>query len=328
MAPRANWKGFVKVGELTCGVALYTAASTSDRIAFHTINRETGNRVNRQFVDRETGKEVAREDQVKGYEVSQDQYVVLESDEIAAAVPDSDKTLSIDAFIPCSEIDDTYFDKPYYLGPTGKVAEEAFVLLREGMRKKSVAALASTVLFRRVRTVLIRAHRDGMIATTLNFDYEVRSAEEAFSDIPKTKIAGEMLDLARHIIDTKTGEFDPSEYEDRYETALADLVKAKIEGRPIEAPKRRAEGKVVDLMEALRQSAGAGTSKSGSSKSGNTRAGSSKAAASKSGTAKKASTASSRAAASGKSKASSSASAAAKRKQPAKAATQPRRKAS
>lgn len=326
MAPRANWKGFMKIGELTCGVALYTAASTSDRIAFHTINRDTGNRVNRQFVDRETGKEVAREDQVKGYEVSQDQYVVLEPDEIAAAVPDSDKTLSIDAFIPCSEIDDAYFDKPYYLAPTGKVAEEAFVLLREGMRKKSVAALASTVLFRRVRTVLIRAHRDGMIATTLNFDYEVRSAEEAFSDIPKTKIAGEMLDLARHIIDTKAGEFDPSEYEDRYETALADLVKAKIEGRPIEAPKRRAEGKVVDLMEALRQSAG--TSKASGSKSGATKAGGSKAAASKSGAAKKASASGSRKAASGKAKATSSGSAAAKRNRPAKAAAQPRRKAS
>lgn len=326
MAPRANWKGFMKIGELTCGVALYTAASTSDRIAFHTINRDTGNRVNRQFVDRESGKEVAREDQVKGYEVSQDQYVVLEPDEIAAAVPDSDKTLSIDAFIPCSEIDDAYFDKPYYLAPTGKVAEEAFVLLREGMRKKSVAALASTVLFRRVRTVLIRAHRDGMIATTLNFDYEVRSAEEAFSDIPKTKIAGEMLDLARHIIDTKAGEFDPSEYEDRYETALADLVKAKIEGRPIEAPKRRAEGKVVDLMEALRQSAG--TSKASGSKSGATKAGGSKAAASKSGAAKKASASGSRKAASGKAKATSSGSAAAKRNRPAKAAAQPRRKAS
>lgn len=263
MAPRANWKGFIKLGELTCGVALYTAASTSERIAFHTLNRETGNRVRRQFVDQETGEPVPSEDQVKGYEVAQDQYVVLEPEEIAAAVPESDKTLAIDAFISCSEIDDTYFDKPYYLAPTGRVAEETFALLREGMRGKSVAALARTVLFRRVRTVLIRAHHDGMIVNTLNFDYEVRSAEEAFAGIPDIKIKGEMLDLARHIIETKSGAFDPSGFDDRYEAAMADMIRAKIQGKPFEAPKPRAEAKVVDLMEALRQSAGAGAAKGG-----------------------------------------------------------------
>lgn len=263
MAPRANWKGFIKVGEVTCAVALYTAASTSERIAFHTLNRETGNRVRRQFVDQDTGKPVASEDQVKGYEVAQGEYVVLEPDEIAAAVPDSDKTLAVDAFIPCGEIDDAYFDKPYYLAPAGRVAEEAFVLIREGMRRKSVAALARTVLFRRVRTLLIRAHHDGMIANTLNFDYEVRSAREAFAGIPDIRIKGEMLDLARHIIETKSGAFDPSGFDDRYETAMADMIRAKIQGKPFEAPKPRAEAKVVDLMEALRQSAGAGAQKGG-----------------------------------------------------------------
>lgn len=266
MAPRANWKGFIKVGELSCGVALYTAASTSERIAFHTLNRETGNRVHRQFVDGETGKPVPKEEQVKGYEVSQGEYVVLEDEELKSAVPESDKTLSIEAFIPCDAIDDAYFDRPYYLAPTGKVAEEAFALLRDGMRKKSVAALATTVLFRRVRSVLIRAHGDGMIATTLNFDYEVRSAREAFSDVPEMRIEGEMLDLARHIIDTKSGTFVPGEYEDRYEAALAEVVKAKIEGRPIEVRKPRKEAKVVDLMEALRQSAGVASGKGAASK--------------------------------------------------------------
>lgn len=274
MAPRANWKGFIKVGELSCGVALYTAASTSERIAFHTLNRETGNRVHRQFVDGETGKPVPKEEQVKGYEVSQGEYVVLEEEELKSAVPESDKTLAVEAFIPCGEIDDAYFDRPYYLAPTGKVAEEAFALLRDGMREKSVAALASTVLFRRVRSVLIRAHGDGMIATTLNFDYEVRSAREAFADVPERRIKGEMLDLARHIIDTKTGAFDPGAYDDRYEAALAEVVKAKIEGRPIEARKPRKETKVVDLMEALRQSAGVGTAaKGGTSKKSGKRTG-------------------------------------------------------
>lgn len=256
MAPRANWKGYLKIAEVTCPVALYTAASTSERMAFHTVNRETGHRVHRQFIDSETGKPVEREDQVKGYGVGEDEYVILEPDEITAAVPASDKTLSVDAFIACDDIDNVYFDRPYYLAPADKNAEEAFFLIHKGMQESNVAAIAQTVLFRRVRTLLIRAHGPGMIATTLNYDYEVRSVAEAFDNIPKMKIKGEMLDLAKHIITTKMGKFDPREFDDRYEAALADLVKAKLEGKPIPKRKIAQPGKVIDLMEALRQSAG------------------------------------------------------------------------
>ncbi|MBS7540471.1 non-homologous end joining protein Ku [Ancylobacter lacus] len=256
MAVRANWRGFLKLAELTCPVGLYTAASTSDRVSFHTLNRRTGHRVHRQFVDRDTGAVVEREEQVKGYELAPDSYLALEPEEIAAAVPDSDKTLAVDSFVPCAAIDDVFLDRPYYLAP-GPGGAEVFALLREGLRRAGTAALARTVLFRRVRTVLIRPHEDGMIATTLNFDYEVRSSREAFRDIPKRNIGGEMLDLARHIIATKAGTFDPTAYNDRYEEALAELVRAKAEGRRIEPPKPRREEKVVDLLEALRMSAGA-----------------------------------------------------------------------
>lgn len=256
MAPRANWKGFLKVAEVRCPVALYTAASTSERIAFHTVNRATSNRVRRQFVDAETGEPVDRDDQVKGYEVGDGDYVVLEPEEVADAVPDSDKTLSVLAFVRCGDIDDVYFDKPYYLAPADKPAIEAFALIRQGMKEKKVAALARTVLFRKERTVLIRPHGVGLIATTLNFDYEVRSSKDAFSDLPKTKIQGEMMDLAKHIISTKRGEFDPAKFDDRYEAALAELVKAKVEGRKITPRKPQPAAKVTDLMEALRQSAG------------------------------------------------------------------------
>ncbi|ATU90467.1 Ku protein [Phyllobacterium zundukense] len=258
MAPRANWKGFLKVAELTCPVALYTAASTADRIAFHTLNRETGHRVNRQFIDSDTGKPVEREDQVKGYEIGANDYIVLEPDEVAAAVPESDKTMAVEAFISYDEIDHIYFDKPYYLTPSDRHGQEAFELIREGLRAEKVAALAQTVLFRRVRTLLIRAEDSGLIATTLNFDYGVRSAKDAFSDIPEMKIKGEMLDLAKHIIETKYGTFDPSKYDDRYEEALAELVKAKLEGKAIPARKQQKTDKVVDLMQALRASAGMG----------------------------------------------------------------------
>ncbi|WP_117195522.1 non-homologous end joining protein Ku [Rhizobium terrae] len=257
VTPRANWKGFIKFGEVACPVALYTAASSSERIAFNTLNRKTGNRVKREFVDSETGDPVERDEQVKGYEIENGQYIILEPEEVAAAVPDSDKTLKIDAFIPCHEIDDVYFDKPYYLAPD-KMGTDAFLLLRDGMKKAKVAAIARTVLFRRVRTVLIRPHGKGLIATTLNFDYEVRSSEEAFEELPDLKIEGEMLELAEHIIGTKKGSFDASAFDDRYEAAVAELVKAKIEGRALPKKKAPPASKPSDLLQALRESAGIG----------------------------------------------------------------------
>lgn len=259
MAPRANWKGFLKVGELACPVALYTAASTSERISFHMLNRATGHRLHREFVDSETGGLVERDDQVKGYETGSKDYIILTPEEVAAALPESDKTLDIEAFIAVEEIDDLFFDKPYYLAPADRSGEEAFALIREGMKSMKVAALAETVLFRRVRTLLIRPQGVGIVATTLNYNYEVRSAREAFSGIPDIELKGEMLDLAGHIINTKSGRFDPSTFDDRYDAALAEVVKAKIEGRKITPLQPKAKDKVVDLMEALRLSAGKGT---------------------------------------------------------------------
>ncbi|MDG4676167.1 Ku protein [Shinella sp. 838] len=244
------------MGELVCPVALHTAASTSERIAFHMLNRKTGHRLHREFVDSETGKVVAREDQVKGYEAGENDYIALDPEEIAAAVPESDKTLEIEAFIACDDIDDLYFDKPYYLTPSDRHGAEAFALIREGMKTAKVAAVAETVLFRRVRTLLIRPQGEGLIATTLNYDYEVRSAEESFSEIPDLKLKGEMLELADHIIKTKSGRFDPKKFDDRYDAALAEVVKAKIGGRKIKTTRPKPEGKVIDLLEALRQSAG------------------------------------------------------------------------
>ncbi|MDY6962162.1 MAG: Ku protein [Pseudomonadota bacterium] len=260
MAPRANWKGYLKVGELSCQVALYTAASTSDRVSFHIINRETGNRVHRQMVDADTGHEVEKDDIVKGYEVASGEYVILEPDEVKAAVPQSDKTLEMETFISCGDVDTIFLDRPYYLAPVDKASAEVFNLIRKGLEQKSVAALARTVLFRRLRTLLIRPSEDGLIASTLNYDHEVRPAKEIFSDIAEFKIEGEMLDLAEHIIKTKRGEFDPTEFDDRYEDALAELIKAKIEGRKPPKKPKPAEKKVSNLLDALRESAGSGAS--------------------------------------------------------------------
>ena len=217
MAPRAQWKGFLKIDEIVCAVALYTAASTAERTRFHTVNKATGNRVKREFVDEKTGKPVERDDQVKGYETDEGRYIILEQDEINSVVPQGDKTLAIDAFVSFDDIDTVYFDKPYYIAPTDDVAEKAFRLIREGMKKKKVGAVAKAVLFRRVRTLLLRPHDEGIIANTLNFDYEVRSAEEAFADAPTMKIKKDMFELATHIVDKLSGEFDPSAFVYRYE---------------------------------------------------------------------------------------------------------------
>ncbi len=267
MAPRAVWKGVLKIAEVTCPVSLYTAASTAERISFHTLNRKTGNRVHRQFVDEVSGKPVETEDQVKGYDKGDGDYVILEPEEIAAAVPESDKTLTVETFLPCNEIDDLFFDKPYYVSPSTPVASDAFALIREGMKSRQAAALARTVIFRRMRSILIRPHGDGLIATTLNFDYEVRSAKDAFSDIPAIKIDDEMLELAEHIIKTKAGKFDPKSFDDRYESALAELVQAKIEGRKLRPQKRPEPTKVTNLLDALRQSAKGAGSKAAATRS-------------------------------------------------------------
>ncbi|MFN3548385.1 MAG: Ku protein [Mesorhizobium sp.] len=267
MASRAVWKGHLQVAELSCGVTLHAAASTSERVSFNILNRKTGNRVQRQLVDEETDKPVDRDDEVRGYDLGSGQYVILEPEEIAAAVPQGDKTLRIEAFLACADIDTVYFDKPYYVAPADKVSQTAFAVIREGMRDKNVAALAQAVLFRRVRTVLLRSHGPGLIANTLKFDYEVRSAREAFSEVPDIGIKDDMLDLAKHIIETKKGAFHPSDHDDRYDAALADLVKAKMEGRTIKPAKPKPRDKVIDLMEALRRSAAASGAKGKPAKS-------------------------------------------------------------
>jgi DNA end-binding protein Ku len=258
LPPRASWKGFLKIAEVTVPVGLYAAASTAERIALHTINRPTGHRVRREFVDAETGEAVERDYQVKGYEVAKDEYVSVEPDEIAAVIPHGDKTLTVSAFVDLAGVDDLYFDKPYYLGPSDRSADETFALVREGMRTAKVAAVAQAVLFRRARTVLIRPLDKGLVASTLNYDYEVRSAEQAFSGISAKAITGEMLDLAGHIINTKQGAFDPREFQDRYEDALAELVKLKLEGKAIPMRAQPRSEPTVNLMQALRDSASAG----------------------------------------------------------------------
>ena len=255
MAARAIWKGYLRFGELVCPVALHAAASTSDRVSFHVVDRRTGKRVQRVYVDAETDKPVEREDQVKGYETESGKTVILEPDEIADLIPEGDKVLHLEAFVPRSEVDTLFLDRPYYLTPAEESAKAAFAVIRDGLAKKKVAAVVQTVLFRRVRSLMIRAVDNALLAHTLEYDHEVRDAGAAFSDVDAPKLDAEMLALAEHIIRGKRGKFDPSKFEDRYDQALAELVKAKIAGKPLPVAAEPEPTERGDLLEALRASA-------------------------------------------------------------------------
>ncbi|MDH0616397.1 MULTISPECIES: Ku protein [unclassified Agrobacterium] len=261
MNRRASWKGHLAFADFNCEIGLYSALTSAEKISFNIVNRKTGHRVERQYVDGDTGDPVLREDQVKGYELDNGDHIVIEGDEIARLMPESDKVIRIGHFLPCDEIDKLYFDKSYYLAPTQQGGEEALTLLAKAMEDENVVALGEAVLFRRNRILLIRPSGRALVATTLNFSYEVRSQTAVFKSIPDITFDDEMLELAGHIIEKRAGTFDPADYSDRYNDALAELVKAKIEGREIVRPPARSEDNIIDLKEALRRSAGAGSGK-------------------------------------------------------------------
>jgi DNA end-binding protein Ku len=255
MAPRANWKGYLKLSLVSCPVALFPATSTNERVSFHLINRDTGHRLKQQYVDSETGEIVETQDRMRGYEIAKGDYVPVEDDEIGDVQIESTHTIDIESFVPRTDIDEVYLDKPYFLAPDDKVGEEAFGVIREAMRKRGVAGLARVVLYGRERILLLEPRDKGLMATTLHYDYEVRDGDTYFGEIGDTKVTSEMLDLASHIIDTKKGTFDPSVFKDRYQDALVDLIRAKRAGRPPPAPHTdKPSGNVINLMDALRKS--------------------------------------------------------------------------
>lgn len=255
MAPRPNWKGFLKLSLVSCAVALYPATSTSQRIRFNIINRETGNRIRNEVVDSETGEPVASEDRVKGYEVEKGQYILLDEDELDNVALESTHTIDIDEFVPMSDVDRIYLDESYYLVPQDDVAQEAFAVIRDAMKKEDLAGLARVVVYRRERLLLLRPRGKGLLATTLRYKNEVRNEADYFDDIPSTKVPADMLKLATHILETKKGKFDPAKFEDRYETALMDLIKAKRAGKKPVAVAEPKTSNVINLMDALRRSA-------------------------------------------------------------------------
>jgi DNA end-binding protein Ku len=254
-ATRAYWKGYLKLSLVTCPIALYPASSQAEKTHFHQINRRTGHRLRQQMVDEVTGKVVDKGDKSRGYEISKGQYVEIEPEEIKAIKVESTHTLDIEKFVPVDEIDRRYFDRPYYILPDGKAGEEAFAVIRDAMQDKGRVALAKIVLTNREHVMAIEPFGKIMLGTILRYDYEVRDEKHLARSVASPKIPKEMLSLASHILDTKAGHFDPSEFKDEFETELKKLVKRKAAGKPIEydEPVERPSN-VVNLMETLRRS--------------------------------------------------------------------------
>jgi DNA end-binding protein Ku len=255
MAPRSNWKGYLKLSLVSASIAIYPATSYSEKVSFNRLNRNTGNRIKLQNIDAVTGETVEREDIVKGYEVAKGEYVQIEDDELAEIAIESTHTVEIEKFVPKASIDDRYRDTPYYLAPEDKVGQEAFAVIRDAMKKKKMVGIARVVMARRERIMMLEPFGKGIMGTTLHYQYEIRSDEAVFEEIPDMKLPDQMVGLAEEIIDRMTGEFEPEKFEDRYEEAMIELIRSKQAGLPAKVEKTPVRSaNVVNLMEALKRS--------------------------------------------------------------------------
>ncbi|SED24980.1 Ku protein [Bradyrhizobium erythrophlei] len=268
MAPRANWKGFLRLSLVTCPVALYPATSESEKVSFNQINKTTGHRIKYARVDAESGEEVANEDIVKGYKVDTDTYIEVTKDELENIALASTRTIEIDEFVKREEIDPRYIIRPYYLTPDGKVGHDAFAVIRETIRNMNMVAIGRVVLTNREHIIALEPMEKGLIGMLLRYPYEVRSEAEYFDEIQDVKVTKDMLDLAKHIVEQKSARFQPDKFEDHYEAALVDLVNSKRAGKPITTKERPRGENVVDLMEALRRSVGGAAEQAKPKKSG------------------------------------------------------------
>ena len=254
MAPRAYWKGYLKLSLVSCPIALYPAASEREKISFHQLNKETGNRIRYRKVDAETGDDVEQANIIKGYELAKGEYVDVTREELEAVAIESKRTIEIEQFVPKTQIDELYIRDPYYIAPDGEVGQQAFAVIREAIRKEGMVAVGKVVFTSREHIIALEARASGMLGMTLRYPYEVRKQAEYFDEIPDEKVPKDMLDLALHIVETKRGDFEPEKFEDQYEGALRELIEKKAKGEKIEWLKQPARSNVVNLMDALRAS--------------------------------------------------------------------------
>jgi DNA end-binding protein Ku len=241
MAPRANWKGFLRLSLVTCPVALYPATSDTEKVSFNQINRKTGHRIKYAKVDADTGEEVASEDIMKGYKVDTDTYIEVSKEELDDIALESTHTIEIDEFVPKADIDNRYLIRPYYLIPDGKVGHDAFAVIRETIRNMNKVAIGRVVLTNREHIIALEPLGKGLMGTLLRYPYEVRSEKEYFDEVQDVKVTKDMLDLARHIVEQKAAPFD--------------LINRKRSGVRLPAKAApKSGGNVINLMDALKRS--------------------------------------------------------------------------
>jgi len=253
MAYRPSWQGHLKLSLVTCPVALYTATNAGGDVHFNLINPKTNNRIKMITTDPDTGP-VERSSLVKGYEVSKGEYILLTDEEIKSVKLESTKTIEIERFVPAEEIDRIYWDNPYYLAPDGKLAQEAFGVIRTALEKSGQIALGRVVISTRERILALEPRGKGILAYTIRSDAEVRKSDEIFEGISDKAADPAMIAIAEKIIEQQEGPFDPSQFVDRYEEALKALIEDKKKGHKPAKVAEPEDTNVVDLMEALRAS--------------------------------------------------------------------------
>ena len=255
MAPHAYWTGHIRLSLVTFPVRLYPAVTESEKVRLHKYDRETGDRIHYQNVNDE-GEVVEPEDIVKGYEYEKGSFIPIDDQELDSLRQESKHTIDLVQFTDIDSIDPIYFDKPYFIAPDGKLAEEAYINLREALRKSHKVALGQVVLNNRERIAAIKPCGKGLLMETLRYNYEVRSAENYFEDIHRDfDLDREQLQLAQQLIESKSGDFDPRKFKDRYQEALLEIINAKMEHRVPNLKEEEAQpGKVIDIMDALRKS--------------------------------------------------------------------------
>lgn len=256
MAARSFWKGYLKLSLVTCPVAMIPATGDSEKVRFHTLNRATGHRVESRFVDAETGKAVDDDDQVKGYQRGEDDYVILEDEELDSVALDSTRTIDIEMFVPDDSVGWVWYDRPHYLVPDDAVGEEAFAVIRDAMRATRMAGVSRLVLYRRERPVMVMPREQGMVLWTLRYGDEVREPEPYFAGIDPGKADRKLLGLVEKLIEERSKPWDPSMVGDPVQERLLEIIAAKKKGkRPAKAkPAAERPSNVVNIMDALRRS--------------------------------------------------------------------------
>lgn len=261
---RAYWKGFLRLSLVSIGVEIYNAVESKGEISFRQIHKPSGRRVNYEKVVQGIGK-IDNADIVKGYEVDKDTYITLDPEEIDALKLDSKKTIDLAQFIDAEDIDYRYFERPYFVVPQDEMSAEGYVVIRDALRKTNKVGLAQVTIAGREWLVAIAPLEDGLVMEMLRYADELREPADYFDEVPTAKPDKEMVDLAVQLITKKSARFDPTKFEDHYQTALKQLVQDKVKGHKIIAPHedlRSAGSNVVDLMAALRKSVGAAAAKS------------------------------------------------------------------